>query len=261
MPARQLYQFASDNTAAICPEAWAALAEANHAPPVSSYGDDRWTQRVGAQVSEIFETGLRHLFRLQRHRRQLSRSRSSLPAIRERALPRARAHRDGRMRRAGIFLAAAPSFSRSAEKTASSISPAPPRCWRGIAMCIRPKSRALSMTQATECGTVYSPDELEAIAVFAAEHEFILQMDGARFANAVASLGCAPKEITWERGVKVLSFGGTKNGLGRRRAGGLFRSRAGGRNLITGPNKAANWPRRCASSPRPGLVCSPTTSG
>ncbi len=69
------------------------------------------------------------------------------------------------------------------------------------------------MTQATELGTVYSPDELEAIADFAAQHSLGVQMDGARFANAVASLGCQPKEITWQRGVNVLSLGGTKNGL------------------------------------------------
>ena len=74
------------------------------------------------------------------------------------------------------------------------------------------KVRALSLTQATEGGTVYSPDELDAIAAFAAKHSLAVHMDGARFANAVASLGCRPKEITWERGVNVLSFGGTKNG-------------------------------------------------
>ena len=58
-----------------------------------------------------------------------------------------------------------------------------------------------------------SIDELEAIADFAAQHSLGVQMDGARFANAVASLSCQPKEISWERGVNVLSLGGTKNGL------------------------------------------------
>src|SRR5947207_10043744 len=55
MPTSQRYQFASDNTAAICPEAWAALAEANR-DTAASYGDDRWTRRVCDQVREIFET-------------------------------------------------------------------------------------------------------------------------------------------------------------------------------------------------------------
>jgi threonine aldolase len=57
------------------------------------------------------------------------------------------------------------------------------------------------------------PDEIRAIGDFARAHKMLLHMDGARFANAVASLGCAPKTITWKAGVNVLSFGGTKNGL------------------------------------------------
>ncbi len=74
------------------------------------------------------------------------------------------------------------------------------------------KPRVLSLTQATERGTVYTPDELDALSAFAKTHNLALHMDGARFANAVASLGCAPREITWQRGVDVLAFGGTKNG-------------------------------------------------
>jgi threonine aldolase len=70
----------------------------------------------------------------------------------------------------------------------------------------------LSLTEATELGTVYTPDELDAVAAFARKHALAVHMDGARFANAVASLGCAPSEITWQRGVDVLVFGGTKNG-------------------------------------------------
>ena len=72
---------------------------------------------------------------------------------------------------------------------------------------------ALSIAQATELGTVYAPDEVEAVGAFARAHKMLLHMDGARFANAVASLGCAPKTITWKAGVDVLSFGGTKNGV------------------------------------------------
>ena len=72
---------------------------------------------------------------------------------------------------------------------------------------------AISVAQATELGTVYTPDEVEAIGAFARAHKILLHMDGARFANAVASLRCAPKTITWKAGVDVLSFGGTKNGV------------------------------------------------
>jgi len=72
----------------------------------------------------------------------------------------------------------------------------------------------ISIAQATELGTVYTTDEVEAIGAVAQEHRMVLHMDGARFANAVASIGCAPKTITWRAGVDVLSFGGTKNGVG-----------------------------------------------
>lgn len=76
-----------------------------------------------------------------------------------------------------------------------------------------PKPRVLSITQATEMGTVYSIDELDALTEMAKRHHLRVHMDGARFANAVASLNVAPKEITWKVGVDVLCFGGTKNGL------------------------------------------------
>jgi len=76
-----------------------------------------------------------------------------------------------------------------------------------------PKPRVVSVTQATEVGTVYTPDELKAIGAVAHGLGLRLHMDGARFANAVASLGCKPKEITWQSGVDVLCFGGTKNGM------------------------------------------------
>jgi threonine aldolase len=70
--------------------------------------------------------------------------------------------------------------------------------------------RAVSISQATELGTVYTPDELRALSTTARSHGLLLHMDGARFANAVASLGCTPAEAS--AGVDVLSFGATKNG-------------------------------------------------
>lgn len=70
----------------------------------------------------------------------------------------------------------------------------------------------LSITQATECGLVYRAEEIAALKQAVAPRGLKLHMDGARFANAVAALGCAPAEITWQAGVDVLSFGGTKNG-------------------------------------------------
>lgn len=71
---------------------------------------------------------------------------------------------------------------------------------------------ALSLTQATECGTVYQPGEVAALADWAKARGLKVQMDGARFANAVRHLGCAPADITWRAGVDILSFGCIKNG-------------------------------------------------
>ena len=74
------------------------------------------------------------------------------------------------------------------------------------------KPSAVSITQATELGTIYKPDEIQAIADVAHKHGMALHMDGARFANALVALGCTPAQMTWKAGVDALSFGATKNG-------------------------------------------------
>ncbi len=71
---------------------------------------------------------------------------------------------------------------------------------------------AISLTQSTELGTVYRAPEIAALSAVARAHGMKVHMDGARFANALAHLGCAPSDITWRAGVDVLSFGATKNG-------------------------------------------------
>jgi len=71
---------------------------------------------------------------------------------------------------------------------------------------------AVSLSQTTEAGTVYRAEEIAAIGAFARREKLFLHLDGARFANAVAALGCTPAELTWRAGVDALSFGATKNG-------------------------------------------------
>ena len=71
---------------------------------------------------------------------------------------------------------------------------------------------AVSITQSTESGTVYLANEVEAICHAAAQHNMAIHMDGARFGNAVARLGCDPADVTWRAGVQMLSFGASKNG-------------------------------------------------
>jgi threonine aldolase len=71
---------------------------------------------------------------------------------------------------------------------------------------------AVSVTNVTEVGTLYTPDQVGAVSDVCRRHGLGLHMDGARFANAVAALGCSPAELTWKAGVDVLSLGGTKGG-------------------------------------------------
>lgn len=76
----------------------------------------------------------------------------------------------------------------------------------------KPRPAALSLTQATECGTIYDCDELQELCHIAHHHDLKTHMDGARFANALVSLDCTPAEMTWKSGIDVLCFGATKNG-------------------------------------------------
>lgn len=74
------------------------------------------------------------------------------------------------------------------------------------------QAMAVTITQATEVGTVYQPGQIDEIAEICRDHGLPLHMDGARFANALSTLGLTPAEMTWKRGVDIVSFGGTKNG-------------------------------------------------
>lgn len=75
-----------------------------------------------------------------------------------------------------------------------------------------PQAKALSISQASEAGLVYTPEELNAVCDAAKDNGLLIHMDGARFANAVASLDCAPAELSWKSGIDVLSLGATKCG-------------------------------------------------
>lgn len=75
-----------------------------------------------------------------------------------------------------------------------------------------PQRGPVSITQATERGTIYSLDELQALGAVAREFGLPVHMDGARFANALVALNCTPAEMTWKAGIDAVSFGGTKNG-------------------------------------------------
>jgi threonine aldolase len=210
MSTRDRYQFASDNTAGICPEAWAALAEANH-EAAASYGEDSWTERVCDQVREIFETDC-ETFIVFNGTAANSLALAQLCRSFHSVLCHARSHIEtDECGAPEFFSGGAKLLCIGGENGKLDLTEAAEVLTRHSDVHST-KVRALSLTQATEVGTVYSPNELDAIAAFAEKHSLAVHMDGARFANAVASLGCAPKQITWQRGVDVLAFGGTKNG-------------------------------------------------
>ncbi len=208
MPRRQ---FASDNLAGICPEALAALVEANtgHAP---SYGADAWTEEATRLLREVFETDC-EVFFLFNGTAANSLSLASLCQPFESVLCYEHAH-------IATDECGAPGFfahGTTLTPIAGEHGKVSPESVVGAATGRRdvhhPRARALSLTQSTELGTVYSPGELAALRGVAREHGLAMHMDGARFANAVAGLGVRPREITWEAGIDVLSLGGTKNGL------------------------------------------------
>ena len=211
MPTRERYEFASDNTAAICPEAWAALVEANH-DAAASYGDDRWTQRVSDKVREIFETDCETFFVFNGTAAN-SLSLAHLCQPFQSVLCHEHSHIETDECGAPEFFSGGSKLLRVGGANGRlDLADAADVLARQRALH-SPKPRALSLTQATELGTVYQLSELDAIAEFAKKHALLVHLDGARFANAIVSLGCTPREMTWARGVDVLSFGGTKNGL------------------------------------------------
>ena len=202
--------FASDNYAGICPEAWAALAEANQGH-AQGYGDDEWTTRAADLIREVFETNC-EVFFVFNGTAANSLVLASLCQSYHSILCHELAHVE-------TDECGAPEFFSNGTKVLQipgangKIDPA------GIERMVEkrtdihyPKPRVVSITQATELGTVYTPEEVRAVGRMAKKYNLNVHMDGARFANAVASLGVAPREITWQAGVDALCFGGTKNG-------------------------------------------------
>ena len=203
--------FASDNYAGICPEAWAALAEANqgHAP---GYGDDHWTQKASDLIRDVFETHC-DVFFVFNGTAANSLSLASMCQSYHSILCHETAHIEADE-------CGAPEFFSNGTKVLlmpganGKVDPASiDRLVKKRTDIHYPKPSAISLTQSTEVGTVYTPDDLKSIWAKAKSLGLRIHMDGARFANAVASLGVTPKEISWQAGVDVLCFGGTKNGI------------------------------------------------
>lgn len=203
--------FASDNYAGICPEAWHALAEANtgHAP---AYGEDEYTARAADLVREFFETDCEVFFTFNGTASN-SLALASLCQSYHSILCHELAHVE-------TDECGAPEFFSNGSKILLVPGDDGKIDLAAAAHAITkrsdihyPKPKVISVTQPTEVGTVYRPEELAAVHAFTHRYGLRFHMDGARLANALATLDLPPRRVTWETGVDVLCFGGTKLGL------------------------------------------------
>jgi len=207
---RRPRQFASDNNAGLCPEAWSALAEANRGH-AAGYGDDSWTARACDLVRETLDKDCEVFFLFTGSATNalgLATACRSYHAI----LCHEAAHVENDECGGPEFFSGGAKVrflpGKDGRLSPSSVAVA----GRRRTDLHYPKAGALSLTQSTELGTVYTPAQLRALCKAARQAKLKVHLDGARFANAVASLGVHPREITWKAGVDLLSFGLTKNG-------------------------------------------------
>lgn len=201
--------FASDNNAPVHPRVWEAMraADAGHA---RAYGDDAWTRGMEERFREHFGpaarawpvflgtganvTGLQAM--LARHEAVICAQHAHI-AVDECGAPE-------RHLGAKLILVATP----DGKLRPSDIEPR----LHGLRDQHHVQPKVVSITQSTEYGTVYSPEEIRALSACCRAHGLLLHLDGARLANAAASLGVPLRALATDAGVDVLSFGGTKNG-------------------------------------------------
>ena len=203
--------FASDNCAGICPEAWEAMASANTGY-AAGYGDDEWTEKASALIREVFEFDCEVFFTFNGTAAN-SLALASMCQSWHSVIAHAHAHVE-------TDECGAPEFFCNGTKLLLVPGDHGKVDLHHVEETVRrrsdihfPPPRALSITQATELGTVYSAEELDAIHEMKRRLGLRLHMDGARFANAIANQGIAPSEFSWKVGVDVLCLGGTKNGI------------------------------------------------
>ncbi len=204
-------RFVSDNAASVCPEVMAALARAN--APDTAYDGDALSRRLDGTFSALFGTEVAALW-------VSSGTAANALALAAMVQPHQAlvCHEEAHVQ---VDECGAPEFYTGGAKlllargTGGKLDP---DAIEQVLATIRAgdvhhaQPAAISITQATEYGLVHSPDEVAAIGALANARGLGLHMDGARFANAVATLGCSPADLTWKAGVDILSFGCVKNG-------------------------------------------------
>lgn len=207
-----MINLASDNVVGASREILDAMVAANSAPE-SSYGADRFSREAEARLGRIFERDVK-IFMVG------TGTAANALALSAYCPPWGAVFCHHESHIADDECGAPEMFTDGAKLVgvpglAGKITPhdlelALARYPRGVIKAVQPS--IISLSQVTECGTVYSLAEIRALAAIAKRHALPLHMDGARFANALVSLNCSPAEMTWKAGIDVLSFGATKNG-------------------------------------------------
>lgn len=203
--------FASDNVYGIHPKILAAIEAANQGTS-PSYGYDDYSKRAEAKLSEIFEKEVR-AFLVTTGTAANGLALSAVTPPYGAVFTHNEAH-------TAIDECNSPELLTGGAKviglagSEGKITPASvEKVLKGFLRGEHdPKPSALSITNSTELGLVYKPDEIKALSAVAKSRKMKFHTDGARFANAVAALGVKPAEITWKAGIDLMSFGGTKNG-------------------------------------------------
>jgi threonine aldolase len=202
--------FTSDNAAGASPRILAAIAEAN-AGFTPSYGADPWMDEVSARLSAIFEREIT-VFLVTTGTAANALALATLTPPYGQIICHAEAHvfmdECGAVEMASAGARLHPVAGASGKLAAAAIAPIVERS-RGV-HSVKPST--VTITQATEQGTLYAIDEIAAIGVAARAAGLALHMDGARFANALVAGNASPADMTWRAGVDVLTFGATKNG-------------------------------------------------
>jgi len=205
------YGFASDNCAGVAPEAWQALEEAN-AGYTPGYGEDHWTEEACDLIRRFFEIDCDVFFTFNGTAAN-SLALASMCQSYHSIICHEFAHIE-------TDECGAPEFYSNGTKVllvgGAHAKVDPEEVERRVTRRSDlhfPKPKVLSVTQPSELGTLYSPDELDHLHDLARRFHLKLHMDGARFFNAVAALGIPPGEISWRRGMDVLCLGGTKLGM------------------------------------------------
>ncbi len=215
--------FCSDNVSGMAPEILDAMVRANSGPAMP-YGADEISGRLEARFAEIFETEVA-IFPV------ATGTAANVLALSAMTPPWGAiyCHRESHVNTdecgaPELYTGGAklvPLEGQGAKIAADDLAARLAAAGAGVVHHVQPA--AVSVTQASEAGTVYKQGELGAIAEAARAHGLGLHMDGARFANAVAALDCAPADITWKAGIDALSFGATKNGAAAAEAVVIFR--------------------------------------